>query len=59
MALSWAGGCGSDWTPSLGISMCRGSGPRKSKKTGEKKKALSVPNTWQVLNMVVNGGVAE
>jgi len=28
-----AAGVGSDSTPSLGISICRGSGPRKGKKT--------------------------
>ena len=29
-------GCRHDWTPSLGTSICRGSGPRKGKKTKKK-----------------------
>ena len=33
-----AGSCSSDWTPSLGMSTCRGCGPRKGKKTKETKK---------------------
>ena len=40
VALAQAGGYGSDWTPSLGTSMCRRSGPRNGKKTKKKKKKL-------------------
>ena len=32
VALAEAGGYSSDWTPSLGNSICRGSSPRKDKK---------------------------
>ena len=32
------GGYSSDWTPSLGTCICRGSGPRKGKKTKKKEK---------------------
>ena len=32
------GGCSFYWTPSLGIFICYGSGPRKGKKTLKKKK---------------------
>ena len=32
----WSGGCSSDWTPSLGTSICCESGPRKGKKTENK-----------------------
>ena len=35
-----AGGNGSDQTPTLGISICRRSGPRKGKKKKKKKKVL-------------------
>ena len=38
VALVWAGGYSSRWTPSLGTSMCRRSGPRKGKKTKKKSK---------------------
>ena len=38
MALAKAGGYSSDWTPSLGTSMCCRSGPRNGKKTKKKKK---------------------
>ena len=37
VALAWAGGCSSNWTPGLGSSTCRGIGPRKGKKTKKKK----------------------
>ena len=33
VAVVWAGSYSSDWTASLGISMCRGSGPSTGKKT--------------------------
>ena len=32
VAVVWAGSCSSKWTPSLGTSICRGSGPRKKEK---------------------------
>ena len=35
-ALVWAGGYSSDWTHSLGTSMCRRSGPSKGKKSKNK-----------------------
>ena len=38
VAVAKAGGYSSDWTPSLGTSICHGSGPRKGKKTKKKKK---------------------
>ena len=38
VALAQACGYGSDQTPSLETSICRGSGPRKGKKTKKKKK---------------------
>ena len=38
VALASASGYSSDWTPSLGTSLCRGSGPRNSKKTKKKRK---------------------
>ena len=38
VVLAQAGGYSSDWTPSLGTSICCGSGPRNSKKTKKKKK---------------------
>ena len=38
MAVVWAGSYSSDWTPSLGTSICRGNGPRKAKK--KKKKVI-------------------
>ena len=37
VAVVEASGYGSDSTPSLGTSMCRGSGSRKGKKTKKKK----------------------
>ena len=38
MAVVWAGGYSSDYIPSLGTSICCGSGPRKDKKTKKKKR---------------------
>ena len=38
VALVQAGGYSSDWTPSLGTSICHGSSPRKGKKEKKKKK---------------------
>ena len=38
VALAWAGGYSSDSTPSLGTSICRGSGSRNGKKTKRKRK---------------------
>ena len=38
VALVQAGGCSSDSTPSLGISMCRGNGSRNGKKRQKNKK---------------------
>ena len=32
MALTWASSYSSDWIPSLGASICRGCGPKKTKK---------------------------
>ena len=47
VAVAQAGGYGSDWTPSLGTSICCRSGPRNGKKTKRQKKkkrcGLSVP----------------
>ena len=37
VALAWVGGYSSDWPPSLGTSIYRGSAPRNSKKTKKKK----------------------
>ena len=37
VALAEAGSYSSDWTPSLGTSMCHGSGPRKWQKDKKKK----------------------
>ena len=37
VAVTVADGCSSDWTPSLGTSICRESGPRNGKKTKKKK----------------------
>ena len=31
VALAWAGGCSSNWTPSLGTSVCRGYGHKRLK----------------------------
>src|SRR5512136_1347482 len=36
VALAWAGGYSSDSTPSLGTSICRGSGPRNSNNNNNK-----------------------
>ena len=38
VAVVQAGGYSSDWTPSLGTSMCRRSSPRKGKKTKQTNK---------------------
>ena len=38
VALAKADGYSSNWTPSLGTSICHGSGPGNSKKTKKKKK---------------------
>ena len=35
-----SGGCSSDWTPSLGTSMCRGGGPKKTTKEQSKCRFL-------------------
>ena len=35
VAVAVAGSCGSDWTPSLGISTCCGCGPKKQKQTNK------------------------
>ena len=40
VAVAQAGGYSSDETPSLGTSICRGSSPRKGKKTKKKKKKI-------------------
>ena len=37
VALAWAGSYSSDWTPSLGNSICRRFSPRKDKKKKKKK----------------------
>ena len=37
-----AGNCSSDWTPSLAASMCRGCGPKKTKKKKRKKENTQV-----------------
>jgi len=38
VALVWAGGYSSNLTPSLGTSICRGSGPKNGKKQKERKR---------------------
>ena len=49
VALAQAGGYSSDSTPSLGTSICRGSGPRRGKKTKKKeKKRKENGNTYQI-----------
>ena len=40
VALAYASGYSSSWTPSLGTSVCHGSSPRKTKKKKKKKKPL-------------------
>ena len=45
VALAKAGGCSSDWTLSLGTSMCGRSGPRKGKKTKQTKKQVKFLTT--------------
>ena len=42
VALASAGGCSSHSTPSLGTSICSGSGPRKGEKTKKRKKQVLV-----------------
>ena len=37
VAIPQASGCSSDWTPSLGTSLCHGCGPKKTKKTKQTK----------------------
>ena len=38
VAVTWAGGCSSGWTPSLGNSICLRCGPRKDQSQKKKKK---------------------
>ena len=38
LAVAEASSFGSDWTPSLGTSLCQGCGPKKTKKKKKKKK---------------------
>ena len=45
VVLVWASGYSSDSTPSLGTSICRGSGPRKGKKTKNKNKTHTWPDS--------------
>ena len=45
MAVAQASGYSSDSTPSLGTSICRGSGPRNNKKTKKKKNDCVVKNS--------------
>ena len=40
MALAWAGGYSSNWTPNLGTSICRGSSPKKEQKDQKKKQMI-------------------
>ena len=42
VALALADSCSSDSTPSLGTSICSGSGPRKGEKTKKRKKQVLV-----------------
>ena len=42
VALMDAGGCSSDLTPTLGTSMCHGSGSRKGRKTQKKKSYICI-----------------
>ena len=37
VALAWANSYSSDWTPSLGTSICRGCGTKKTKRQKKKK----------------------
>ena len=37
VAVAWAGGYSSDWTSTLGTSICLGCGPKKTKKKKNKK----------------------
>ena len=42
VAVAWAGSYSSDWTPSLGPSMCHRCGPDKTKKEEEKRKYFKI-----------------
>ena len=50
MALAKAGGYSSDWTPSLGTSICRRSGPRN----GKKKNKITISMTKVLMEKVHN-----
>ena len=43
VAVAVAGSCSSNWTPSLGTSICHGCGPKKKKKKKKKMLGLKAP----------------
>ena len=47
---------GGDWTPSLGITICRGYGPGKGKKTKKKKDYF---RTWTLHGIRISASVSE
>ena len=53
MALAWAGGCSSNWIPSLGTSTCHGCSPKKTERQKRKKKILSLNNNKNCLICMV------
>ena len=50
MAVAEAGGYSSDWTPSLGTSMCRACGPKKTKNEKESQSWGGVQPLTDVVN---------
>ena len=42
VAVAVAGSCSSDWTPSLGTSICHRHGPKKKKKERKKEKEKAI-----------------
>ena len=57
VALAWAGGYSSGWTPSLGTSMCRGCSPKKDRR--QKKKVRQILLRSHLFVESKNNGLIE